>query len=87
MIEVVLAAGAQDEGAIGAGTRASAATLRHGPSTSSVPAQGERSEWGARLMGLNAAHELVFDFQYASPTGCGAAWNAVPLALENLQIR
>ncbi|HUX44530.1 MAG TPA: aryl-sulfate sulfotransferase [Terracidiphilus sp.] len=40
----------------------------------------------ARLVGLDSNHNVVFDFQYASPTGCGAAWNVIPIPLENLQI-
>lgn len=40
----------------------------------------------ARLIGLDSDHNVVFDFQYASPSPCGAAWNAIPVALENLQI-
>ncbi len=43
----------------------------------------------ARLVGLDSNHDVVFDFQYASPpsVGCGAAWNAIPVSLENLQIK
>ena len=42
----------------------------------------------ARLVGLDSNHNVVFDFQYPSPpsVGCGAAWNAIPVRLENLQI-
>ncbi len=40
----------------------------------------------ARLVGLDSNHNVVFDFQYASPFGCGAAWNAIPIPMENLQI-
>jgi arylsulfate sulfotransferase len=40
----------------------------------------------ARLVGLDSNLNVVFDFQYPSPSPCGAAWNAVPLGLENLQI-
>jgi arylsulfate sulfotransferase len=39
----------------------------------------------ARLVGLDTNHNVVFDFQYA--TGCNAAWNAIPIPLENLQIK
>ena len=39
-----------------------------------------------RLVGLDSNHNVVFDFQYASPFGCGAAWNAIPIPMENLQI-
>jgi arylsulfate sulfotransferase len=37
----------------------------------------------ARLVGLNALHEVVFDFQYEA-RGCNASWNAVPVPLENM---
>jgi hypothetical protein len=37
----------------------------------------------ARLVGLDAGRQVVFDFQYDS-RGCNTAWNAVPIALENL---
>jgi arylsulfate sulfotransferase len=40
----------------------------------------------ARLVGLDPNQNVVFDFQYASPSPCGAAWNAIPIPLENLQI-
>jgi arylsulfate sulfotransferase len=40
----------------------------------------------ARLIGLDANKNVVFDFQYASPGDCYAAWNAIPIPLENLQI-
>jgi hypothetical protein len=40
----------------------------------------------ARLVGLDSNRNIVFDFQYASPSACGAAWNAIPVELENLQI-
>jgi len=40
----------------------------------------------ARLVGLDSNRNVVFDFQYASPQGCGAAWNAIPIPMENLQI-
>ena len=39
-----------------------------------------------RLVGLDSNHNVVFDFQYASPSTCGAAWNAIPVPMENLQI-
>jgi hypothetical protein len=43
----------------------------------------------ARLVGLDSNHNVVFDFQYASPptVGCGTAWNAIPVSLENMQIK
>lgn len=40
----------------------------------------------ARLVGLDPNQNVVFDFQYASPSPCAAAWNAIPIPLENLQI-
>lgn len=40
----------------------------------------------ARLVGLDSNHNVVFDFQYASPSTCAAAWNAIPINLENMQI-
>ena len=44
------------------------------------------NEAEARLVGLDANQNVVFDFQYASPSVCGAAWNAIPIPFENLQI-
>jgi arylsulfate sulfotransferase len=41
----------------------------------------------ARLIGLDANRNVVFDFQYASPSACAAAWNAIPIPMENLQIK
>jgi arylsulfate sulfotransferase len=40
----------------------------------------------ARLVGLDTSHNVVFDFEYNSPTPCSAGWNAIPVSLENLQI-
>ncbi len=40
----------------------------------------------ARLVGLDSNQNVVFDFQYASPSVCGAAWNAIPIPMENLQV-
>jgi hypothetical protein len=40
----------------------------------------------ARLVGLDSNLNVVFDFQYVSPTECGAAWNAIPVPLEDLPI-
>jgi arylsulfate sulfotransferase len=40
----------------------------------------------ARLVGLDPNQNVVFDFQYASPSPCAAAWNAIPIPMENLQI-
>jgi hypothetical protein len=41
----------------------------------------------ARILGLDANHSVVFDFEYASPNPCSTAWNAVPIPLDNLQLR
>jgi arylsulfate sulfotransferase len=40
----------------------------------------------ARLVGLDSTHNVVFDFQYASPSPCGAAWNAIPINLDGMEI-
>ncbi|MEO7027968.1 MAG: aryl-sulfate sulfotransferase [Acidobacteriaceae bacterium] len=40
----------------------------------------------ARLIGLDKNKNVIFDFQYASPGQCAAAWNAIPIPMENLQI-
>jgi len=37
----------------------------------------------ARLVGLDANHDVVFDFQYMSPP-CQTSWNAVPIPLEQM---
>jgi arylsulfate sulfotransferase len=39
-----------------------------------------------RLVGLDAKHNVAFDFQYLSQTPCGTSWNAIPIPLDNLQI-
>jgi arylsulfate sulfotransferase len=39
-----------------------------------------------RMVGLDPNLNVVFDFEYAQPAPCGAAWNAIPIGLENLQI-
>jgi len=39
-----------------------------------------------RLVGVDSSLNVAFDFQYASPTICGAGWNAIPIPLEDLQI-
>ena len=39
----------------------------------------------AILVGLNSNHNVVFEFQYPT-TGCNTAWNARPIALDDLQI-
>jgi hypothetical protein len=40
----------------------------------------------ARIVGLDSNKNVVFDFQYTSPEDCYAAWNAIPIPMENLQI-
>lgn len=40
----------------------------------------------ARLVGLDDARNVVFDFRYQSPAYCATAWNAVPIALDNYSI-
>jgi arylsulfate sulfotransferase len=42
----------------------------------------------ARLVGLDANHDVVFDFEYPQdPTApCSVSWNALPIALDNLVI-
>jgi hypothetical protein len=40
----------------------------------------------ARLVGLDSNLNVAFDFQYQSPYECAAAWNAIPVPFENLQI-
>ena len=39
----------------------------------------------ARLVGLDAAHNVVFDFRYPTQN-CSTSWNAIPIALEDLAI-
>jgi arylsulfate sulfotransferase len=39
----------------------------------------------ARVVGVDAAQNVVFDVAYAT-TLCDASWNAVPIALENMNI-
>ena len=39
----------------------------------------------ARRVGLDSSHNVVFDFQYSTGS-CDSSWNAVPFALDNLQI-
>ena len=41
----------------------------------------------ARLIGLDATHQVVFDFQYPNTDGCGTAWNAIPIGLDHLVVR
>jgi arylsulfate sulfotransferase len=40
----------------------------------------------AHLVGLDANHNVVFDFDYYSPGPCDAAWNAIPINLDNMTI-
>lgn len=40
----------------------------------------------ARLVGLDSNHNVVFDFQYQSPEPCSAAWNAIEINLDNMEI-
>jgi hypothetical protein len=40
----------------------------------------------ARLVGLDSKRNVVFDFQYTSPSDCAAGWNAIPIPFEDLQI-
>ena len=41
----------------------------------------------ARLVGLDANHNVVFDFQYVNELNtCNTSWNAIPIALDNLTI-
>jgi arylsulfate sulfotransferase len=39
----------------------------------------------ARLVGLDEAHDVVFDFQYPT-TACNTSWNAIPIALDDFAI-
>jgi hypothetical protein len=41
----------------------------------------------ARLVGLDANHDVIFDFEYLSLGPCRTAWNSVPIPLDNLQLR
>jgi hypothetical protein len=38
------------------------------------------------IVGLNPAHEVVFDYQYVNSSGCQTSWNAQPIALDQLSI-
>ena len=40
----------------------------------------------ARLIGLDANHDVVFDFQYVTSSACGTAWNAIPVPLAALTL-
>jgi hypothetical protein len=37
-----------------------------------------------RIVGLDPAHEVVFDYQYVNRSGCKTSWNAQPIALDSL---
>lgn len=39
----------------------------------------------ARLVALNPAHEVVFDFEFGT-TSCNTSWNAQPIAFDNLVV-
>jgi hypothetical protein len=41
----------------------------------------------AHMIGLDTNKNVVFDFQYTSPGYCFAAWNAIPIPMESLQIK
>lgn len=42
----------------------------------------------SRVMGLDAARAVAFDYQFAHPApGCFASWNAAPVPLEGLVLR
>ena len=44
---------------------------------------GVQTQSWAQLMGLNAADQTIFRYQYSSLPGCVVAFNAVPIHLEN----
>jgi hypothetical protein len=39
------------------------------------------------IVGLNPAHEVVFDYQYVNHGGCRTSWNSQPIALDALSIQ
>ena len=41
----------------------------------------------ARLVGLNSAHDVVFDFQYPNLSGCSTSWSAQGILLENINFK
>jgi len=41
----------------------------------------------ARLIGLDANRQVVFDFSYPNPGGCQTSWNAVPVPFDDLQFQ
>jgi hypothetical protein len=38
------------------------------------------------LVGLDANHNVAFDFKYKSTPPCDAAWNSIPIPMENMTI-
>jgi arylsulfate sulfotransferase len=38
-----------------------------------------------RLVGLNANHDVIFDFQYVNSGSCSTSWNAIPVPFEHLR--
>jgi hypothetical protein len=38
------------------------------------------------IVGLNPAHEVVFDYQFVNKSGCQTSWNAQPIALDQLSM-
>ena len=41
----------------------------------------------ARLVGLDANHNVVFEFAYVNNVGCSTSWNAVPVPLDNMRFQ
>jgi len=39
----------------------------------------------ARLVGLNASRDVVFDFEYLSAIPCATSWNATPVNLDDME--
>ena len=39
----------------------------------------------ALLVGLDSAHNVVFEFEYAN-SGCNTSWNALPTPLDDLKV-
>jgi len=40
----------------------------------------------ARVVGLDASHNTVFDFEYPTAS-CDTSWNAIPLPLQHMEFR
>ena len=40
-----------------------------------------------RLLGLDPAQQVVFDFEYPNTTRCNVAWNSTPVPLEQMHFR